>query len=77
MSLVQSVDGCQETWGGCHGREFCIMLLHAGHRSLIEPLDHCAMHARRPADFTVSGPFSNCTFNGSVPVWPGLTADIS
>ena len=33
------------------------MLLHAGHRSLIEPLDHCAMHARRPADLTVSGPF--------------------
>ena len=57
MSLVQSVDGCQETWGGCHGREICIMLLHAGHRSLIEPLDHCAMHARRPADLTVSGPF--------------------
>ena len=29
------------------------MLLHAGHRGLIEPLDHCA----NPADFTVSGPF--------------------
>ena len=57
MSLVQTVDGCQETWGGCHGREFFIMLLHAGHRGLIEHLDHCAMHARRTADFTVSGPF--------------------
>ena len=33
------------------------MLLHAGHRGLIEHLDHCVMHARRPADFTVSGPF--------------------
>ena len=33
------------------------MLLHAGHRGFIEPLDHCAMHAGRPADFMVSGPF--------------------
>ena len=57
MSLVQSVDGCQETWGGCHGREICIMLLHAGHRGLIEPLDHCAMHARRPADLRSVGLF--------------------
>ena len=24
--LVQSVDGCQETWGGCHGQRFCIYL---------------------------------------------------
>ena len=22
--LVQSVDGCKETWGGCHGQRFCI-----------------------------------------------------
>ena len=23
----------------------------------MQPLDHCVMHARRPAAFTVSGPF--------------------